>query len=119
MRDFISLGVTPPFESGCQVGRPNYEKYASLEAREYKRMLEDFVGSYDDITLKVTRNPHDFGYYYDVIIEFESNEEATNHACAVESSIPDRWIDDYGPGYGFLTWNDEVHADEYLSCTLV
>lgn len=118
MKDFISLGTAPTNENCCQLCRPNYEKYGELEALEFRRMLLDYIDNLEDgIWIKITRNPHDFGNYYDVILEFDSNEETVNHACAIEDSIPNNWIENYGPGYGFLSWSNSVHADEYLSCT--
>lgn len=120
MKDFISLGSAPSFESCCQVGRPNYDKYGRLEAKEYKRMLESYIKAQDSLQFKVTRNPHDFGYYYDVILEFDCEDEETiNLACSIEDSTPTNWLEGFGPGFGYLTWNSEVHADEYLACSLI
>lgn len=117
MRDYISLGEVPCNENCCQVGRDNYDKYGKLEAYEYKRMIEDTLGPFSEVKIKVTKNPHDFGWYYDVIVDFYREEEAIKLACEIEDNVPQNWDESHGPGFGFLTWNDAVSADEYRRCS--
>lgn len=117
MKDFISLGTVPCNENCCQVGRPNYDKYGKLEANEFKRMIENTLGPFHYVKIKVTKNPHDFGSYYDVIVEFDRDEIQIATACEIEDNVPITWDDTHGPGYGYLTWSNDVSADEYRQCS--
>lgn len=116
MTDYIELGVTPCNESCCQVGRDNYSKYGLLEAREFKRMLEAlYADKLDLVTFRVKTCPHDFGSYYDVAIVYDT-EEGMNVAYEIEDSYPADWPEGYGPGFGYLKWDENVSAAEYAVC---
>ena len=47
--------------------------------------------------LRITRNPHDFGDYFDVVVEYDPNvRDAVEYAFKLESEAPSRWDGDGG-----------------------
>lgn len=91
--DYLSLGPVPADENCAQVGEPDYYPKARAECRRYislliKRFGEEPVGA----RLRVKSNPHDFGDYLDVVIEYDANiREAVEYAVRAERDAPSRW----------------------------
>lgn len=91
--DYLSLGPVPAEEDCEQLG-PNYNPgKARSECRRFVELLRKTFGNEPEgARFKITRNPHDFGDYLDVVIEFEpSNPNAVDYAFAVEKNSPNRW----------------------------
>lgn len=89
MRDYFSLGPTPVDEPCEQVGMETYsEERARLEARTFKHQLQRL---FPELLFIVKKWPHDFGFYYDVIVSFE--EEQISAACNVDNNTPLNWDD--------------------------
>lgn len=94
--DYLSLGPVPAEEDCEQLG-PNYNPgKARSECRRYVELLRKTFGSEPDgARLKITSNPHDFGNYLDVVVEFDpSNKAAVDYAFRIERDSPGRWEGD-------------------------
>lgn len=93
----ISLGSAPADESCAQVGTEDYETLARSECKRYLKLLRDFYfevrGSMPvGLNFRIKSNPHDFGSYLDVIVEFDENdEEAMNAALWLDNNKPAEW----------------------------
>jgi hypothetical protein len=96
MYDQISLGPTPYEEPCQQVGSPDYSEIeAKKECRRFIDLLREKFGDEPaGAKLKITRNPHDFGDYFEVVVEYDGySKEAVEYACLLESKLPGRWED--------------------------
>jgi hypothetical protein len=93
MRDYISIGSSPPEESCQQVGSQDYPRKARIECRQYIEALRKHLGPEPEgARLYIQSNPHDFGTYYEVNCEYEDdNEEATAYAFKCEGEGPMTW----------------------------
>ena len=94
--DYLSLGPVPSEESCEQVGTPAYSPTrARRECRRFVELLRKTFGPEPEgARFRITSNPHDFGNYFDVIIEYDSNNrEAVKYAFRAEDDTPSRWED--------------------------
>lgn len=95
MIDYLSLGPVPAEESCEQVGTPGYDVDKAFdECFRFRARIRNFCGPEPNaaVFLTITNNPHDFGFYYDVVVKFDdSNQEAVDYAFAVESNLPGTW----------------------------
>jgi hypothetical protein len=91
--DYLSLGPVPAEEECAQVGQPDYYSKARAECRRHIELLRKHFGPEPEgARLRVTSNPHDFGDYLDVVIEYDpSVREAVAYALRVERQAPSRW----------------------------
>ncbi len=91
-RDFVDVGCSPHEEDCEQSGRDYDPVRARLECKALIGQLRRMYGEEPPgARLKIQSNPHDFGTYYEVICEYnDENEEAANYAWGCED-IPDRW----------------------------
>jgi hypothetical protein len=91
--DYISLGPVPAEEECAQVGRPDYHARARAECRRYIELLRTTFGREPEgARLRITSNPHDFGDYLDVVVEYDSSAlGALEYALRVERDAPSRW----------------------------
>ncbi len=89
----LYLGPTPAEEDCAQVGRPNYRDQALKECRAYMRLLKRVFGEPPSGgRFALTREAHDFGTYYEVVIQYEEqDEEASAFAFRVEANLPAEW----------------------------
>lgn len=97
--DHIEIGPTPTEEPCQQVGMPSYDgKIAKLECNAFKHQLERM---FPDGEFGVTRNPHDFGTYYEVVaffwndgVEYPEDSvefKTTKAAYDAEKYCPEYW----------------------------
>jgi hypothetical protein len=92
--DHLDLGSAPSDEDCAQVGvDENYEARAKRECRalinQFKRMCGDPP---PDARFRIMANPHDFGTYYSVVIDFDPNDEdAVAYAYRCDEEAPDQW----------------------------
>jgi hypothetical protein len=95
MRDWLSIGATPPSEDCAQVGSDGYMERARHECRAYIDLLRRSLGEEPDgAVLRIRSDQHDFGTYLTVVCYFEDgNEAAIDYALRCESKGPEEWDD--------------------------
>ena len=93
MRDSLNLSPTPIGEDCAQLGDADYSVRSRKECTAFINQLKRVFGEPPaGAHFKVTSNPHDFGTYRDVDIQFDDeNEEATEYAYRVEANLPEYW----------------------------
>ena len=97
MNDYIVIGECPYDEDSLQVGRDSsieLKKQAQRFADGIKRYYSKKISVFplNDFAVSIKRNEHDFGTYYDAIVQFNpDNEEAVNLAYEIESQCPVTW----------------------------
>ena len=95
MRDWIPIGSSPSGEDCIQVGSKNYYEEAKKECKRFIEEIRRVCGPEpEDSTavLRIKSNPHDFGTYYEVICEFDSEDEiGIDYAYFVEGNSPEFW----------------------------
>lgn len=91
--EILNLTCTPHDEPCAQVGSDGYRKNSFLECEALIDQLRRKYGPEPaGARLKMISNPHDFGTYYEVGIQYnEDNEEAVEYALLLESGIPSNW----------------------------
>lgn len=93
MRDKMYLGTVPCNESCEQLG-PNYNSVrARLEARTYIEQIVRTCGDPpDSAQFSVVSCPHDFGNYYEVVLNFDrTNKNEVDYFYRVDESVPSVW----------------------------
>lgn len=93
MKDQLSIGPTPSGESCEQLG-PNYNPTkARKECKAFiGQLTRTFGNPPEGARFKITSNPHDFGTYLDVVVEYDdTNDLATDFAFKVEDETPETW----------------------------
>ena len=94
MTDWIYLGQAPADEPCAQIRQPDYETRAREECQRWRDLLESRFGHDrpETASLRIKREDHDFGSYYEVAIRFDSScRRALDWAFRVESEAPTRW----------------------------
>lgn len=96
MIDYVTLGPSPVDEDCVQVGCDDYQSQAKAECRRFKELLKKKFGEPPfGAWFKIKGFPHDFGTYYEVIIEYtDTEEEAEEFAYHCENNLPQTWEDD-------------------------
>ena len=96
MRDYLFLGSTPNEEPCAQTGSKEYD-YEFLNKLECKALRAQLLRMYPDIptkgvSLTTMSCPHDFGVYYEVIANYDDeDEESSEMAIKLEGGLPDKW----------------------------
>lgn len=87
------LGPAPAEESCAQAGRDDYEDQAKAECRQYIAAIRIVCGDPPEgARLKMVSQPHDFGLYWEVVVDFDpSNREACEYAAKCDDSAPTTW----------------------------
>jgi len=93
VRDYLNLGPTPCEEECAQLGEDDYAARARAECRRYVALIRAVVGPEPTgAQLSVRAFRHDFGTYYEVVVEFDDeNPTATAYALRVENKAPKYW----------------------------
>lgn len=93
MRDYLTIGATPPGEECAQVGSDGYYERAKKECRAFLNQLKrQFGDEPKGADLRVKGFSHDFGTYYEVVCYYdEESEEAADYAFRLESETPEEW----------------------------
>jgi len=93
MREELSLAPVPIDEPCAQLGDPDYLTRARKECRAFiSQLTREFGEPPSGARLKITQNPHDFGTYLDVEVQFDDSvEEAAEWAYKVEANLPANW----------------------------
>lgn len=89
----LYLGPTPAEEPCAQVGQINYREQALKECRAYLRQLARHFGEPPPETrFALTRETHDFGTYFEVVVWYDPEDEASREfAFRTEDDLPARW----------------------------
>jgi len=89
MKDYFSLGPAPASEDCVQVGEPDYQMRALKECIRYRNLLRQL---YPEARFRVKRFPHDFGPYFEVVVEFDdSNDQEIAQAFEVDGCPYTTW----------------------------
>jgi hypothetical protein len=93
MQDVNWLGPCPAEEDAVQVGSPDYARDARAQCRRYIEALRKICGPEPEgARLTIKSQPHDFGSYLEVAVEFDgSNEAAAAYAAKCDESAPTTW----------------------------
>jgi len=92
--DHLDLGSAPSDEDCAQIGvDDNYELRAKRECRALVNQLKRICGVPPaGARFRIMANPHDFGTYYSVVIDFDPNDEdAVAYAYRCDEESPDQW----------------------------
>jgi len=93
MRDYLTIGSTPPEEECAQVGSDGYRKRAIAEINRYRELILKTCGEPPaGAELKAMWNPHDFGEYVELVVEYDDGDpKGLEYAFHVESHGPSNW----------------------------
>ena len=93
MKDSLNLSPTPIGEDCAQLGAPDYYSVAKKEIIVFiSQLIREHGEPPRGARYRITNNPHDFGTYYDLNIEFDDeNDEASEYAYKVEGDLPEYW----------------------------
>lgn len=91
----LSMGPVDELDHCPQVGEPNYRDEALEWCNRYVELLRRLFPLYEqyNVQFKTKSNPHDFGTYYEVIVEYFENTEGESYALYVENCCPVTWED--------------------------
>ena len=92
----MSIGSSPCDEPCAQVGQDNYAVQAKKECRRYiELLLKKFGEPPEGASLSVKGFPHDFGTYYEVVVNYDDDDRAgLDYALLLEGNSPATWDDD-------------------------
>lgn len=93
MRDYLTIGSTPPDEECAQVGSEGYRERAIAEINRYRELILKTCGEPPAGTeLKAMTFPHDFGEYVELVVEYDdADPKGLEYALHVESHGPSNW----------------------------
>ena len=91
--DSIDLGCAPWNEDCASVGQ---EGFAMRAQRECRALIAQFRRACGDppagVRFRVVSNPHDFGTYYSVVVEYDGDDaEGAAYAQRCDDENPDVW----------------------------
>lgn len=92
--DHLDLGSAPSDEDCAQIGvDENYGARAKRECRALVNQLKRLCGDPPaGARFRIMSNPHDFGTYYSVVIDFDpNNEDAIEYAYRCDEESPSEW----------------------------
>ena len=91
--DSIDLGSAPWNETCASVGDEDYTSRARRECRALIGQLKRVCGEPPaGVRFRVASNPHDFGTYYSVVVEYDGNDaEAAAYAQRCDEATPEEW----------------------------
>lgn len=101
MIEVYELGAAPMDEECAQVGEENYAERALKECQCFRRqLLREYQKAHKAelhenaklCRIKVITKPHDFGYYYEVVVTYKDEDIDSNQAALwFEENIPTNW----------------------------
>ena len=94
-KDVIWLGPVPAEEDCAQVGDSAYREQVFAECQQFIKAIKLKCGEPPEgAVLKIKGAPHEFGTYYEVVVEFDStNDDASRWAHSADANAPTRWCD--------------------------
>ena len=92
-KEEVEIGCTPNNEECYPMGKEQHEYFNKIECRaligQLKREQPELT---DLVRLKIMRNSHDFGIYYEVgAVASLSDEEALEAAWKLQDLLPEQW----------------------------
>ena len=96
-RDCVSIASAPYEEECVQVERTGaYVQPMKTECRRFLDLIRKKLGPEPEGALLTIKGfPHDFGTYFEVVCNYDDeNEEAAAYAYRCESDAPKTWDDD-------------------------
>ncbi len=89
----IDLGSAPWDEDCASVGADEYTARAWRECRALIGQLKRACGDPPaGVRVRIASNPHDFGTYYSVVVEYDGNDAgAAAYAQRCDEATPDVW----------------------------
>jgi hypothetical protein len=97
MKECLYLGAVPYEEVGSSVGSDNYYHRMLIETTAYIGQLKRIIKTLGLVTpdnVFIVRNSsyHEFGTYYDVVVEYNSDDIiAEQFAYTLEANVPAYW----------------------------
>ncbi len=93
MKDYLNIEGTPIDEPCAQVGDPDYYELARAECQAFKdQLIRTFGNPPGNASITVGQNPHDFGTYLDLRLNFnDESEEESDWAYEIEGDTPYNW----------------------------
>lgn len=92
----LDVGSAPSDEHCAQVGTEGYVERARRECRALIGQLVRIVGEPPpSVRFRIKENPHDFGAYYSVVLEYDGSDPAAiayAHRC--DEGSPEHWDDE-------------------------
>lgn len=87
------LDSTPAEETCAAVGEDGYEERAKAECRHFIAAIRIVCGDPPEgAKLKMVSQPHDFGLYWCVAVDFDPNNRAAcEYAAKVDEQAPTTW----------------------------
>lgn len=92
----FDVGPVPYEESCAQLGStPDFSRVAKLECAMHRAVLIALFGQPPEgVTIRTRSNPHDFGTYYDTVVQFDSADAGSAaYATRIDENAPARWDD--------------------------
>lgn len=91
--DSIDLGSAPWNEECASVGDDDYGTRARRECRALIGQLKRVCGQPSpSVRFRVAANPHDFGTYYSVVVEYDGDDaSAAAYAQQCDEATPEEW----------------------------
>jgi len=91
MKDTLFLDSAPAMADCAQLGETGYYRKAELECKLYIECLKEEYGEPPAGTrFRVKRNPHDFGTYLSVEVEFDPDSDiSADYAYMVDEGLED------------------------------
>ena len=92
-RYYLDIGSSPSDEDCVQVGTDDYARRARIECIAFIEALIKKHGEPPaNTTLRVKGNPHDFGTYYEVVCDYDPDDETSaEYAFKCEGESPLTW----------------------------
>ena len=92
-KEMLNLSCSPSDEPCAQINDPEYQAKAIKECQAYIRQLRRVMGEPPaGARLKLRYNPHDFGTYLSVVIEFDPRDEIqVEYAYKCDAEAPANW----------------------------
>ena len=93
MKDEMVIGSSPINEDCAQVGSPDYFEKAQKECKAFlKQLVRVFGEPPEKAKLKVKGFSHDFGTYYEVVVDYNDEvEKEVDYAFLLEGEMLENW----------------------------
>ena len=115
MYDTLALCSAPTEEECVQVGDDDYASKARKECRALINQLERQFGTHDSAHFAIKSNYHDYGTYYDVVVEYDSSvESAVEYAYNIENNLPTNWDDQARSALAQMLAAEVERSDKFI-----
>ena len=93
MQDHTFVGSCPSEERVVQLGSPNFSSRALAHCVAYRdQLIREFGPPPGTSYLKVKRQEHDFGFFFEVAVFFETeNQKEVDYMYTLEDHSPTKW----------------------------